>query len=262
MKSTACANCGTPYDASAAPGACRTCGSPLDWTAPRPAAAKGGGIGRAAVVASGLVLLFAAGVAWIVLWRQREPVERPPVPVVEVAIPPLPRAVPIPSPEPAPIAEGQLSAAFEFHRTVPATGNGLYVLGVVTNTSAVPIAKPKLSIVVLDARGNEVGMAHGFALDDVVEPATRSYLSTIVTDPPPHEELRFEVVPRKVGFAPTPATGLTVAVSRLPMPRSSEASGSVGGSPVRSCGGRRSASSGSARSERQSRGGRADSRCA
>jgi hypothetical protein len=130
------------------------------------------------------------------------------------AAPPPERAA-VPSPvDPTPGAaapsEAALSASFEFHRKVPASGDGFYVLGVVANDSAVPIGRPELVLVFLDAAGKEVGTDHGFAVDEVVEPGARSYLSTIVTDPPAYEEIRYEVVARQVGFRTRAVSGLRV----------------------------------------------------
>jgi hypothetical protein len=129
--------------------------------------------------------------------------------VLEVANAGLPSADRV-APAPAADQDAPLSATFEFHRTVPATGDGFYVLGLVTNSSAVPIAKPKVVIVFVDAAGVEVGTASGFAIDDQLAPGKSSYLSAIISDPPPHRELRFEVVPRRITLGPKQAAGLVV----------------------------------------------------
>lgn len=154
------------------------------------------------------LLVLGAGGAWFALGNAQD-ASRPPE-SMEIAVPAVPAPIPAPIPAPVEADAVELSAQFEFHRTVPATGTGFYVLGVVRNESAVAIAKPKLIIVFVDAEDEEVGTAQGFALDDVVEPGASSYLSAIVSDPPKHDRLRFEVIPRRVSFGPKPARGLRV----------------------------------------------------
>lgn len=102
------------------------------------------------------------------------------------------------------------SARFDFHRTKAGYQDSFYVLGEVQNTSPYAISKPELMIVMRDAEGNEVGTDSGFAMAEILEPGERSYLSAVVTSPPPHASLSFEVVPRKATYRPAAAEGLEV----------------------------------------------------
>ncbi len=113
-------------------------------------------------------------------------------------------SVPAPEPEPEPTAE------FTFHGTRSGYRDAFYVNGVIENTSPIEIAKPKLVIVMLDEGGNEVGTASGYALAESLMPQEKSYISAIVSKPPAHTDLRFEVVARKASYVPKLASGLMI----------------------------------------------------
>jgi hypothetical protein len=197
----------------------------MDSPSPRSIEARrGSSAGRLVTISvAGLVLLGAVSIVTAAWWRQGgTKLEPPTIPTVGVLVPTLEVASPLPAEptEPAgPIeptksveeGDGAPSASFEFHRTAPAYGESFYVLGIVTNTSQIPIGKPELIVVFLDAHGNEVGTDHGYALADAMEPGNRSYLSAIVSNPPAHAKLRFEVVARKASYSLPPAEGLRVA---------------------------------------------------
>jgi hypothetical protein len=218
MKTRACGNCGTSYEAGALPTTCRTCGLPLDLTeAPRPSAKVDGPRARGVLTTALPLLVLGSGIVWFALHAVKGGEPEPEAsPEVEIAVSeptpdPLLSVEEPPSPAPVPADKPVISASFQFHRTVAGSGTNFYVLGKVVNDSAVPIGKPKLVIVFVDADGKEVGTASGFALADVINPGDSSYLSAIVTEPPPHEDLRFEVVAREVGFVPKAAEGLVVS---------------------------------------------------
>ena len=114
--------------------------------------------------------------------------------------------------EPLPTAaagEGA-TARFEFHHTRPGYQESFYFLGEVENTSSFAISKPEVVVVLLDAEGKEQGTDHGFAVDDVLEPGQKSYVAAIVSDPPAHSSMRFEVVARPLTYRPNLAQQLRV----------------------------------------------------
>ncbi len=102
------------------------------------------------------------------------------------------------------------TARFDFHRKRVSTADAFYVLGEVENTSPFPISKPELVIIMVDEAGKEVGTDSGFALAEILEPGEKSYLSAVVTSPPEHQDLKFEMAPRKATYRPKLAQGLTI----------------------------------------------------
>lgn len=124
-----------------------------------------------------------------------------------------PGAAPATSGTAAAAAEGDLgqpSASFTFHNTRPGYGSAFYVLGEVQNTSAVEIRKPEVIVIMLDAEGREVARDNGFALAETLLPNAKSYVSTIISDPPQHDKLAFEVVAHKATFVLPQSEGLEV----------------------------------------------------
>jgi hypothetical protein len=115
-------------------------------------------------------------------------------------------------PAPSREAEAEIAATaeFELHGTRSGLQTTFYVLGYVTNTSPFPINKPKLTVVLLDADGKEVGTSNGFGEDDVVEPGDKTPASVLVKDPPEHASFSVEVSPRKSTFALKEVSGLEV----------------------------------------------------
>lgn len=112
--------------------------------------------------------------------------------------------IPAPEPEPPPTAE------FTLHGTKEGYGDAFYVNGVIRNTSEVVVGKPKLVIVMLDEAGNEVGSQNGYALAETLAPDEESYISAIVSKPPKHASLRFEVEASKPFYVPKLAGGLVI----------------------------------------------------
>jgi hypothetical protein len=107
-------------------------------------------------------------------------------------------------------AEIAATAEFELHGTRSGLQPTFYVLGYVTNTSPFPIRKPKLTVVLLDEGGNEVGTSNGFGEDDVVEPGDKTPASVLVKDPPEHASFSVEVSPHRSTFALKEVSGLEV----------------------------------------------------
>jgi hypothetical protein len=103
------------------------------------------------------------------------------------------------APAPAP-PERAATAKFTFHRVAPAYQSSFYVLGEVENTSPFAIAKPEIITVLLDEAGKEVGSDSGFATKDDLEPGEKSYVNAIISNPPRHAKLSFEVVARRSTF--------------------------------------------------------------
>lgn len=176
------------------------------------------------LIAAGLVGLITAAVAYFVLMAPNEGAsvgasartDSAPARSPERVLTPAPihtpptsvsAEVPAPTPEPAEVAA---SATFEFHGLQSGYKTSFYALGFVTNTSPFVIDKPKVIAVLLDAQGNEVGTDFGFAERDVLAPNERSPIKILVSEPPEHASIRYEVIPRKASYIPAQVAGLRV----------------------------------------------------
>jgi hypothetical protein len=123
--------------------------------------------------------------------------------------PPSTISSPVPeltAPEPPPPA----SASYEFQRTQSSYKTSFYALGFVTNTSPFVIDKPKVIAVLLDAQGQEVGTDFGFAERDVLGPDERSPIKILISDPPKHASIRYEVIVREASYIPAQAERLRI----------------------------------------------------
>lgn len=203
--------------------------------APTPGATSGSAAG--VLIGAGLIVLLAAGGAFFWLLARREaPAGQPSSPThapISVQLPPIssttgpgmpptvgpthtaPSTIRTAVPEiAAPEPEVQASATFEFQRTQSGYKTSFYALGFVTNTSPFVIDKPKVIAVLLDAQGQEVATDFGFAARDVLAPDERSPIKILISEPPEHASIRYEVVARKASYIPAQATGLRIE----PMP--------------------------------------------
>ncbi|HEY8374929.1 MAG TPA: FxLYD domain-containing protein [Nannocystis sp.] len=102
------------------------------------------------------------------------------------------------------------TASFELHSRRPSLDSSFYAIGWVTNTSPFPIDRPKITVVLLDKNGDEVGTDFGFAEGDVLDPGARAPASVLVSDPPPFETMKFEVSARRATFLPKSVEGLRI----------------------------------------------------
>lgn len=172
-----------------------------------------------------LVLLGAGGVFFLVLAPGGASVSPPSSRTASVVIaqPPSaiepshtpPSTISTPVPEiAAPEPKVQASATYEFQRIQSGYKTSFYALGFVTNTSPFVIDKPKIIAVLLDAEGKEVGTDFGFAERDVLAPDERSPVKILVSDPPEHASIRYEVIVRESSYIPPQAEGLRIE----PMP--------------------------------------------
>jgi hypothetical protein len=110
------------------------------------------------------------------------------------------------APEPEPPA----TANFEFHRIQSGFQTSFYALGFVTNTSPFIIDQPKVIAVLLDARGQEVGTDFGYGERDVLGPGERTPIKILISDPPEHASIRYEVVVSKASYIPAQVAGLRI----------------------------------------------------
>jgi hypothetical protein len=194
---------------------------PPSATSTTPAPARTSSSAAGVLIAAGLLVLLAAGGAFFLfLEPQSAPPQQPSSPAhAQVSVeprastpthtPPSTISAPvveIPAPEPKP----QASATFEFQRTQSGYKTSFYALGFVTNTSPFVIDKPKVIAVLLDAQGNELGTDFGFAARDVLAPNERSPINILISEPPEHASIRYEVVVREASYIPTQAEGLRI----------------------------------------------------
>jgi hypothetical protein len=217
-----CIYCGTRFHR---PQAAKPAAQPVVVNVAAPAQRSGSAV--AVVLGAVATLLVALGAVMFMTLRGSP--ASPPVSAtpssVRVASPPatatpsssppasvsVPVSVEVPVAEvPPPEPEVPATATFEFHRTQAGYQTSFYALGYVTNTSPFVIDKPKVNVVLLDADGKEVGTDEGYAQRDVLSPDERSAIKILVQNPPPHEKLAFEIVPRKASYIPVQAEGLRV----------------------------------------------------
>lgn len=176
------------------------------------------------LIAAGLLVLLGAGGAFFLMFapasapegksatvvQERSISARPPAPTHTA-----PSTITTPVPEiPAPEPEVPASATFEFQRLQTGYKTSFYALGFVTNTSPFIIDKPKVITVLLDADGKEVGTDFGFAERDVLAPNERSPIKILISEPPEHASIRYEVIVREASYIPAQAEGLRIE----PMP--------------------------------------------
>jgi hypothetical protein len=101
-----------------------------------------------------------------------------------------------------------LSGEFELQHRRPSSGTTFYAIGWITNTSSVAIERPKITAVLLDDKGAEVGTAFGFAEGDAIEPGARAPVKILVQDPPAFATITFEFDLRPPSYIPRHVAGL------------------------------------------------------
>jgi hypothetical protein len=123
---------------------------------------------------------------------------------IDPAEPSAPVAIASPLPAPAPAAPavvppytpppaGEAHGEFRHDNTRPGYKGSIYLLGWITNTSAFPIQKPSVTVVLVDADGREVGVDKGYASVSVLEPGAATPLSIMLSDAPTYARIEFEV---------------------------------------------------------------------
>jgi hypothetical protein len=123
-------------------------------------------------------------------------------PVVEPAV-----AVPVIVEAPEPEAPAVAKFVMEHRR--PSHATTFYAAGFVTNESPFTIERPKITAVMKDADGVEVGTTFGFA-DDVIAAGGKQGVQILVMDPPPFATIDFEIAAKKATYVPHDVEGLTV----------------------------------------------------
>jgi hypothetical protein len=218
-----CIYCGTRFHRTTVAWPQKQAPNPVVVNVTAPAPASGSGSAAAVLIAVGLVILVAAGTAFFVLLA---PESSPSVkadsstreavavqPDASSHTPPATISAPVPTIA-APEPQQQASATFEFQRKQSGYQTSFYVLGFVTNTSPFVIGHPKVIAVLLDAQGQEVGTDFGFAERHVLAPNERSPIKILISDPPEHASIRYEIIAREASYLPTQAQGLRIE----PMP--------------------------------------------
>ncbi len=168
---------------------------------------SGAGLGIALFFAGLILVVVALGVTALVVQRQRKH-EAAPSPTFTVTNVPALSGVPLIGPHGE--DEPKATATFELHGRKSGYQSSFYVLGMVKNTSPFAIDKPKVAVVLRDKAGKELTSRDGYAERDVLEPGESSPIKVLVSDPPPHQELSFEVVARRSLYQPGKVEGLKV----------------------------------------------------
>ncbi len=108
-----------------------------------------------------------------------------------------------------PVPEAPATAHFELHHRRPSSGTTFYATGYVTNDSPYVIERPKITVVLKNDAGVEVGTAFGFA-DEVMAPGATQAAELLVMNPPAFTTIEFEIVPKKATYIPPRVEGLRV----------------------------------------------------
>jgi hypothetical protein len=102
----------------------------------------------------------------------------------------------------APAEAEPSTAQFEFHSSEGKPEGPLYLFGYVTNTSSHVIDKPKITVVLLDAQGKELGTDIGYSEKDTLSPGERSAVKLLLLKPPPYAKLQYEVFAKRATYIP------------------------------------------------------------
>jgi hypothetical protein len=95
-----------------------------------------------------------------------------------------------------------LSAKFEEQSRTRVARNGLWIYGIVENTSKVAIDKPQIHAIFKDAEGNEIATVNTYGLRPMA-PGDRASVRIIASQAPSEfDVLSYEVTPRQLDYAP------------------------------------------------------------
>ena len=160
-------------------------------------------IGAAITVIGGIVLMTASR-------EGTTPNRSPADPVAPVTVSNTP-SVPLPHEVAATLAlpAAAPSARFELHHRRPSSNTTFYATGLVINESPYVIAKPKITAVLKDEAGAEVGTAYGYA-DDVIGAGATEAVQVLVMNPPAFATIEFEIAAHKATYIPAKVEGLRV----------------------------------------------------
>lgn len=157
----------------------------------------------------GLVVLCAIG-GGAALWANAfKPVSTPPA---LVTTPTQTLVVDAPAPE------APATATFSADSRISGYQTSFYVLGFLKNTSPFIIDKPKVTAVLLDKSGKEVATRDGYAEADTALPNETVPVKVLVSDPPAHDTIKFEVVVKKASYIPPLVDGLRLEMLGQPHP--------------------------------------------
>lgn len=180
---------------------------PLPHPAPRPVQKVGAG--GVVLAALGVLTLLGAVAGGFAVWRN--PAPRSAAPLRPTSSPTL-ELLPTATAEPEPPA----SASFNADSRISGYQSSFYVLGFLKNTSPFTIDKPKVTAVLLDKAGKELGSRDGYAEADAVPPGGVVPVKVLISDPPAHDRVSFEVVVKKASYVAEQVDGLRLEVSGAP----------------------------------------------
>jgi hypothetical protein len=175
-------------------------------------AKKASPAGTALAIIGGLVILFALGGGLAALQANSSPRHAAGAPASAPATGALEGLPGTPALAP----ELPASATFEAHSHVSGYQSSFYVLGFVKNTSPFSIDKPKVTAVLLDKSGKEVATRDGYAEGEALASQASAPVKVLVSDPPAHDHIAFEVVARKASYIPESAPGLRLEILEAP----------------------------------------------
>ena len=175
--------------------------APLARPLPKPASGA-----RVAWALVGLLLLLCGvGGVTAMLRNQAEHTDAPSSPLA----PPTVLAVPA-------LPEVPATATFTADGRASGYQTSFYVLGFVKNTSPFTIDKPKVTAVLLDAAGKEIATRDGYAEGDSLAAGASAPIKVLVSDPPAHASIKYELVAKKADYLSPAAQGLRVEVTEAP----------------------------------------------
>ncbi|EDM81687.1 hypothetical protein PPSIR1_22259 [Plesiocystis pacifica SIR-1] len=107
-------------------------------------------------------------------------------------------------------AKGPAAGTFTYQSKVKGYKKTFWALGFVENTSGVFLENPKVTAVLVDEGGAELGTFQGYAMIDELAPGVRAPVSILVNDPPKYADIRYEFNPEQADYLSDPVDGLRV----------------------------------------------------
>ncbi|NVB42407.1 hypothetical protein G6O69_31580 [Pseudenhygromyxa sp. WMMC2535] len=107
-------------------------------------------------------------------------------------------------------ASGPPAGTYTFQSRIKGYKKTFWAVGYVENTSGVYLTDPKVTAVLLDDGGAEVGTFSGYSMIDQVAPGVRAPVTILISDPPAHASIRYEYEAERAEYLTEQVKGLRV----------------------------------------------------